>query len=176
MNPASGPALVFDVLPTAFAQMPGGRLIGTVFFLLLIFAAFTPTLAGVEPVVAWLQACGLRRGLAAVTAGVAIWLAGICSVLSFNVLAGWHPLDRIPVLAGKTVFEVVDFVSGNVLLPVGALLTCLFTGWRLDRTILSTEIGGTTAFASGACRILLRYLCPAAIAAVLFVTVLQSHK
>jgi NSS family neurotransmitter:Na+ symporter len=176
MNPASGPALVFDVLPAAFAQMPGGRLIGTVFFLLLIFAAFTPTLAGVEPVVAWLQARGLRRGLAAVTAGIAIWLAGICSVLSFNVLAGWHPLDQIPILAGKTVFEVVDFVSGNVLLPVGALLTCLFTGWRLDRTILITEIGGTTAFAAASCRILLRYLCPAAILAVLLVTLLQSHK
>jgi NSS family neurotransmitter:Na+ symporter len=65
MDPAGGPALVFDVLPTVFAVMPGGRLVGTVFFLLLILAALTPTLAAFEPVVAWLgsgRAVGLVRG------------------------------------------------------------------------------------------------------------------
>ena len=167
MDPAGGPALVFDVLPTAFALMPGGRVIGTAFFVLLIFAALTPTLAGLEPVVAWLQARGMRRAPAATAAAFAIWLAGIGSVLSFNVIASWRPLDGIPILAGKTVFEVVDFISGNVLLAVGALLTCVFIGWRLDRATFAAELDGATALGVRTCRILLRYICPAAIAAVL---------
>ncbi len=174
MDPAGGPALVFDVLPTAFALMPGGRLIGTAFFLLLILAALTPTLAGVEPVVAWLEARGMRRARAAATAALAIWLAGIGSVLSFNVIANWRPLEGIPILVGKTLFEVVDFVSGNVLLPVGALLTCVFVGWRLDRATFAAELGGATALWVGVCRILLRYVCPAAIAAVLVAALLPG--
>jgi NSS family neurotransmitter:Na+ symporter len=175
MNPAGGPTLVFDVLPAAFALMPGGRWIGTVFFLLLIFAALTPTLAGIEPVVAWLQARGMRRAQAAATSALAVWLAGVGSVLSFNVIAGWHPLEGIPIFAGKTFFEVVDFAAGNVMLPVGALLTCVFIGWRLDRATFAAELGVTPARVAGVCRILLRYVCPLAISAVLIAALLQAH-
>jgi NSS family neurotransmitter:Na+ symporter len=167
MNPAGGPALVFEVLPAAFALMPGGRLIGTVFFLLLILAALTPTLAGFEPAVAWLQARGLQRAASAIAVGVATWLAGIVSVLSFNRLAGWHPLEWVPILARKTVFEDIDFIAGNVFLPVGALMTCVFIGWRLDRMTFCAELEGETARVINTCRILLRYVCPVAILAVL---------
>lgn len=166
MDPAGGPALVFEVLPTAFALMPGGRVIGTVFFVLLIFAALTPSLACFEPVIAWLQARGLRRGPAAAAAALATWLAGISSVLSFNVLANWHPLDSVPLFSGKTLFEVVDFIASNVLLPVGALLTCVFIAWRLERTVFNAEFGDSMPLAR-VCRVLLRYVCPVAIAAVL---------
>ena len=175
MDPAGGPALVFDVLPTAFALMPGGRLLGTIFFLLLIFAALTPSLAGFEPVTAWLQAHGLRRGTAAVATGLTIWLAGAGSVFSFNWIAGWHPLERVPILAGKTFFEVVDFIAGNLLLPLGALLTCVFIGWRLDRATFAAEFGESQALVVAVCRILLRYVCPVAIAAVLLAALLQGH-
>ena len=175
MNPAGGPTLVFDVLPTAFALMPGGRVIGTVFFLLLIFAALTPTLAGIEPVVAWLQARGMRRAQAAAASALGVWLAGIGSVLSFNVIAGWHPLEGIPIFAGKTFFEVVDIIAGNVMLPVGALLTCVFVGWRLDRATFAAELGDMPARVAGVCRILLRYVCPLAISAVLIAALLQAH-
>jgi len=175
MDPAGGPALVFDVLPTAFARMPAGRLIGTVFFLLLILAALTPSLAGFEPVTAWLQTRGLRRVPAALTTGFTVWLAGIGSVLSFNRTADWHPLERIPLLAGKTLFEVVDFVAGNILLPLGALLTCLFVGWRLDRAAFTAELSESPALVVGVCRILLRYVCPLAIAAVLSAALLQRQ-
>ena len=174
MDPAGGPALVFDVLPTAFAQMPGGRLIGTVFFVLLVLAALTPTLAGFEPVTAWLQERGLRRGTAAVATGLSIWLAGLASVFSFNRIRDWHPLDGVPILAGKTVFELVDFLAGNVLLSVGALLTCLFVGWRLDRATFAAEIGGWSVRVVQVCRFLLRYLCPIAITAVLISALVQG--
>lgn len=169
MDPAAGPALVFDVLPTAFAVMPGGRLIGTVFFLLLILAALTPTLAAFEPIVAWLTSRGHGRAFASVATAIAVWVAGVGPALSFNVLAHWHPLDAVPILASRTVFDLADFVSGNVLLPVGALLTCLFTGWRLDRATFRTELGADSRRLVDLCRWLLRYFCPAAILAVLVV-------
>jgi NSS family neurotransmitter:Na+ symporter len=175
MNPAGGPALVFDVLPTTFAVMPGGRLIGTIFFVLLILAALTPTLGICEPVVAWLQARGLRRAAAAAATAAAMWLAGVGSVLSFNVLADWRPLGFLPLLADKTVFETVDFVSGNILLPVGAVLTCLFTGWRLERATFAAELGGLTTVTWKVCRVLLRYVCPAAIVAVLVAAFLPGR-
>ena len=174
MDPAGGPALVFEVLPTAFALMPGGRAIGTVFFVLLIFAALTPSLACFEPVVAWLQGRGFRRAPAAVSTAVAMWLASIGSLLSFNVLSGWHPIDHVPLFAGKTVFEVTDFIASNVLLPVGALLTCVFIGWRLDRATFAAELGGQMRLAR-VCRLLLRYVCPAAIFAVLIAALWQRH-
>ena len=167
MDPAAGPTLVFEVLPAAFAVMPGGRLIGTIFFLLLILAALTPTLAMFEPIVAWLEARGLKRRAAVATTAVSMWLAGIGSVLSFNVLAGWHPFEHVPALAGKTVFELADFIAGNVLMPVGALCSSLFIGWKLNREMFAAEIGGTSVLVWKACRIMLRYLCPAAILAVL---------
>lgn len=167
MNPAAGPTLVFEVLPAAFAVMPAGRFIGTIFFLLLILAAFTPTLAMFEPVVATLQARGFRRGTAAITTAASTWLVGIGSVLSFNVLAGWHPFEHVPSLGGKTLFELADFVAGNILMPVGALFTSIFIGWKLLPATLAAEIGGSSVILLRTCRILLRWICPAAILAVL---------
>jgi NSS family neurotransmitter:Na+ symporter len=176
MDPAAGPTLVFEVLPAVFAVMPGGRLIGTLFFLLLILAALTPALAMFEPNVAWLETRGMRRGPAVLATAAAIWLAGIGSVLSFNVLAHWHPFQHVPALAGKTIFDLVDFFTGNVLLPVGALFTCIFIGWRLDRARLAAEIGEQPPLLWKTCRIMLRYVCPAAILAVLTVAFLPGQR
>jgi NSS family neurotransmitter:Na+ symporter len=96
-------------------------------------------------------------------------------VFSFNWIADWHPLERVPILAGKTLFETVDFVAGNLLLPLGALLNCLFIGWRLDRATFVAELSGSPAPVVGVCRILLRFVCPIAIAAVLLAALLQGH-
>jgi NSS family neurotransmitter:Na+ symporter len=148
--------------------------VGTVFFLLLILAALTPSLACFEPTVAWMIARGVHRSRAAVTMAALMWLAGVGSILSFNVLSNWHPLKQVPVVAEKGVFELVDFISGNVLLPVGALLTCLFIGWRLDEKMFAAEIG-SRVFVWKACRVLLRYVCPIAIFAVLVVAFLPGH-
>lgn len=167
MNPAQGSELVFDVLATVFAEMPGGRLIGTLFFLLLVFAALTPSIAGIEPVVAWLeQHRGLARPRAVMIAASAAWVLGLGSVLSLNRWLGWHPLGFVPIFAGKTVFDCLDYVTSNILLPVGALLVSALVGWRLSRKIVDEELAETTPFARRLCVWLLRYLCPLAIAAV----------
>jgi NSS family neurotransmitter:Na+ symporter len=168
MNPAEGPALVFDVLATVFAEMPGGRIIGSLFFILLIFAALTPSLAGIEAAVSWLQQrAGLSRAAAACVTGSCVWASGLASMLSFNRWAGWRPLLWIPGFAGKTVFDSVDYISSNVLLPVGALATSVFIGWRIHRRFVDVETSETTAFARAFCAWSLRYLCPIAIGAVL---------
>jgi neurotransmitter:Na+ symporter, NSS family len=170
LDPAQGAELVFNVLPTAFAEMPGGRLIGSLFFLLLILAALTPSIAGIEPLVAWLeQRCGLSRAVAASTSVAAVWALGIGSELSFNLAAHWHPFARIGRLQNMTVFEASDFVSSNVLLPVGALLTCVFVGWRLPRDLTDHELPEEDLKTRRVWRVLLRYVCPIAIGAVLIV-------
>ena len=107
MNPAQGPELVFEVLATVFAEMPGGRLAGTLFFMLLVFAALTPSIAGFEPLVAWLQQRrGLSRAWAVAIALSAAWVVGAGSVLSFSGRSGWHPFGWFPAFADKTVFDV----------------------------------------------------------------------
>jgi neurotransmitter:Na+ symporter, NSS family len=168
MDPAQGTALVFDVLPTAFAEMPGGRSIGTLFFALLVFAALTPSIAALETVVSWLQQwAGLTRARAAYIAAGAAWVIGIGSVLSFNLWAGWHPLSAFAPFTHMTFFDIADYFSSNVLLPVGALLTSLFVGWRLQRAVVNEELVETSYIARRLCIGLLRYVCPLAIVAVL---------
>ena len=167
MNPAQGPELVFEVLATVFAEMPGGRLVGSLFFVLLVLAALTPTIAGFEPVIAWLeQRWGRSRASAVViTLGVA-WLPGVGAVLSFSHLAGWHPLGAIPVFADQTLFDVLDGVASNVLLPIGAFATSLLVGWRVSGSILARELLETTPLARRLVVWALRYACPIGIAAV----------
>ncbi|MBS0421830.1 MAG: sodium-dependent transporter, partial [Proteobacteria bacterium] len=171
MNPAQGPALVFDVLPRVFAEMPGGRLIGTLFFLLLVLAATTPSIALVEPIAAWVTSrFGLQRATAVWAIGITSWLLGIGSVLSFNRWADWYPLGFIPVFAHKTVFDVLDYVSSNIMMPVGALLTSILVGWRVSKVFARDELAETTPLARVACVWLLRYVCPLAILAVFIAT------
>ena len=173
MNPAQGTELVFDVLPKAFAEMPGGRLIGSLFFLLLVFAALTPSIAILEPVVAYLMQRGrLSRGAAAFLSAGLVWLLGIASVFSFNLWAQWRPLGFFPGFGQRTWFDSADYVGSNLLLPLGAVLTSILVGWRLNRTVVDEELVETTPFARRAVVFLLRTVCPVAILVVLVVKLL----
>ncbi len=171
MNPAQGPELVFEVLPAAFAEMPGGRLIGTLFFVLLSLAALTPSIAAIEPPAAWLeQRRGLKRRTAVWLTAAAAWIVGLGSVLSFSLWSEWRPLGHLlsaPRFAKMNLFDLVDFVSSNVLLPVGALLTSAFVGWFLASAIPPEELDAMSPFARRALFLSLRYLTPIAISAVL---------
>ena len=168
MNPAQGITLVFDVLPTVFAEMPGGRVLGTLFFVLLVFAAFTPTIAILEPIIAWLiERWRLSRPVAVFTTAALAWLSGLSSVLSFNLWINLYPLDFIKRYAGKTVFDISDDIASNMLLPAGALLTSLFIGWLVDRRIVATQMAESSAPVQRLCVALLRFVCPVAIVVVL---------
>ena len=122
MNPAQGPELVFDVLPRVFTEIPGGRVIGTLFFSLLVLAALTPSIALLEPAVAWLiRIRGISRAAAVWLVGVSSWVLGFGTVLSFNLWSEWHPLGFIPLFAHKTFFDVLDYVCSNIMLPIAVL-------------------------------------------------------
>src|SRR5690606_10450234 len=132
VDPGQGPELAFIVLPTIFADMPGGRVAGFAFFTLLAFAALSSAIAGLEPPVAWLrERTRLSRRAAVLVTGFALWLAGLPIVLSFNTWSAVRPLAAWPRFAERGIFEVVDYASANLLLPVGAFLTCVFVAWRL---------------------------------------------
>lgn len=170
LNPAEGPELVFQVLPVAFAEMPGGRVVGTLFFALLVLAAFTPSVGGLEPTIAWLsERMGLRRGTATCISAGACWLVGQGSVLSFGRLAGWHPLASIPRFAGLNFFAILDFLTSSLLMPLSALLVSVFVGWRMGKHIPSVELNGLSPAWRRLLVFALRYLCPTGIAVVLVV-------
>ena len=168
MNPAQGSELVFEVLPTAFAEMPGGRIIGTLFFVLLALSALTPSIAGLEPLVAWLEQRGrMQRRNAVMLTAAATWVVGIGSVLSFSRWASWHPLGFVPFFAKMSFFDLVDFVSANLLLPACALLTSIFLGWFVAERIPAEELAAMSPTTRRAVLFSLRWVCPAAIIAVL---------
>jgi NSS family neurotransmitter:Na+ symporter len=168
LNPAQGPELVFEVLPRAFAEMSGGRVAGTLFFLLLVLAALMPSIALLEPSVAWLiERRRIRRMPAVLAVAGFAWLLGLGSVLSFNFWSHVHPLAFLPGFANKTLFDDMDFIASNVLLPVGALLTSVLLGWRVGAPFWEAQRAGDINSVTRACLWLLRYLCPIAIGAVL---------
>jgi len=170
LDPAGGPQLVFEVLPVAFAEMPGGRVIGTLFFALLILAAFTPSLGLLEPWIAWLvERGGMRRSVAACLCLALCWLVGQGSVLSFGRWADWHPLSSIPRLALLNLFDLMDFLSANLLMPLSALLVSLFVGWRMNDLIPDGELSGLSTTSRRLLLLALRYVCPLGIVVVVVV-------
>lgn len=137
LEPDQGPGLIFITLPIAFGQMPFGQVIGALFFVLLMFAAWTSSISLLEPAVAWLvENRGMRRPRAAAIAGVIAWLLGIGSVLSFNRWKGEEYQ-----LFGLTYFDMMDYVTSNIMLPVGGLLIAIFTAWLMKKESVKEELG-----------------------------------
>ncbi|MCX7867926.1 MAG: sodium-dependent transporter [Limisphaera sp.] len=173
-DPAGGPALTFQTLPAVFAQMPGGAMIGTLFFLLLVVAALTSTIAMLEVPVAWLIfEKGMRRAAAAGWVGAAAFVLGIPSALSTGGSRFFSELH----LAGQTGFmDILDQVFGTGLLLLISLLLSLFTGWRWTPEAAAVEVAqGAPNFVAGRpgrwrVRIwgfFLRWFCPAVILVLL---------
>jgi Na+-dependent transporters of the SNF family len=166
LEPGAGPGLIFVTLPLAFGQMSGGVIFGTLFFALLLVAALTSAISMLEPVVEWLEEHkGISRAKSALAGGLAIWLVGIGTVLSFNSWAEFHPLAFIPFFEGKTVFDLLDFLVSNLMMPLGGLAIALFAGWAMKRQGLDQEIGLKGGVYS-AFMFVLRFLTPAGIAVV----------
>ncbi len=160
LTPADGPGLVFNTLPLAFGQMQGGVFFSTVFFVLLSFAAWTSAIGLMEPAVAWIvEHYHKTRAQATVMVGLLIWLIGFGSVLSFNVLADFR------FLAG-TIFDNVDYLTSNIMLPLGGLLIVIFAGWVMCRNSTSDELG-TSGPLFKTWRLLARFVAPIGILLVL---------
>lgn len=164
IEPGAGPGLVFQSLPLAFGQMPGGVLFGTLFFVLLAFAAWSSSISLLEPLVEWLEERrGINRKLAAIAGGFSIWALGLVTVFSFNIWGDIKPLSMFELFENKNLFDLLDYLTANIMLPLAGLLAALFVGWILSAKSAreALEIEDNLTFKIW--RILVRYITPVAV-------------
>jgi NSS family neurotransmitter:Na+ symporter len=168
LDPAEGPGLIFKTLPTAFAGMPGGEIFGAVFFVLLAFAAITSNISIIEPIVAYgRDKWGMSRIKGCTIFGFLAWFIGMLSVFSFNIWSDVKPLGMFKVFEEMTFFGLIDYLTANILMPLGGILIALFVGWRLKREHLENELSFGSPVVAQAWLILVRFVAPAAILWVL---------
>ncbi|QKI89269.1 sodium-dependent transporter [Thiomicrorhabdus xiamenensis] len=135
MEPGSGPGLLFQTLPVAFGQMWGGVFFGTLFFALVVMAALSSAISLIEPALSWMeQSWGMKRSKAAWLLGSVIWFIGIGTVFSFN---RWEDFD---VLGGRNIFETLDFITTNIMLPLGGMLMCVFVAWVMNDQVREDQL------------------------------------
>ncbi|WPL18533.1 Na+-dependent transporters of the SNF family protein [Thiorhodovibrio winogradskyi] len=160
LAPGSGPGLIFETLPIAFGQMPGGQIFAVLFFVLLLFAAWTSAISLLEPLTAWLvENRGWQRPVAALMGTALIWLLGIACLLSLNL---WSEIK----LFGKGFFDLFDYATSNILLPVGGVLIAIFAGWVLNRQVAAEELTGGEHPGYHLWRFLIRYVSPVGVTIV----------
>jgi len=134
LEPGSGPGLIFQTLPIAFGNMTGGWLFGILFFVLLVFAALTSSISLIEPVVAWLvENKGFSRVRASVIAGLATWALGVSVAFSFNIWSDFKVFD-------KTIFDFLDYLTANLMLPLGGFGIAVFAGWFMLQNHVKEEL------------------------------------
>lgn len=159
-EPSAGPKLVFEVLPDIFGRMPGGVVWSMLFFLLLLLASLTSTISMSEIGVAYFsEQWGMGRGKAvAVSSSVAVVLGTLCA-LSFGPLSGFK-------IFGMTVFNLFDYVAGNIIMPVGGMLISIFVGWFMHRSVIRREMSPTSRRLVAVLVFCLRFIAPGAIALI----------
>jgi NSS family neurotransmitter:Na+ symporter len=142
LAPSGGPGLIFQTLPVAFGQMPGGHLFGALLFLLLIVAALSSCLGGAEAAVSWIdERWRVPREKGILYFVGIIWVIGIATVLSLGDWSDFYPLGFIPAFAEETIFGLLEWFAANILLLVGATLTSIFVGWLVPRSVLLEGLG-----------------------------------
>jgi len=160
LEPGAGPGLVFQTLPLAFGAMPGGLLFGTLFFILLFFAAWSSSISLIEPAVTWLvENRNMKRVSASIVCGIATWALGMGTVLSFNLWAEVKLFDM-------TFFDLLDFLTANIMLPLGGLFVAVFVGWIMSRQSKADEMATKHLFAFRAWNFLLKYITPLAVVVI----------
>jgi NSS family neurotransmitter:Na+ symporter len=152
---------MFVTLPYIFGNLPYGTVIGTVFFVMVLIAAFGSAVALLEPSTAWLvQRLKWSRPRAAGVLAAGVWLVGLLSIGSFSLWPEWRP-------GGKSVFAWIDWISADVLLPLCALSIAIFVGWRMRREAIRDELLTERPRLFWLWRLSLRYIAPPAIALIL---------
>ncbi|MGF1463446.1 MAG: sodium-dependent transporter [Maricaulaceae bacterium] len=159
LDPNGGPGLFFVTLPAAFGQMPFGALFGGVFFLLAIFAALTSAISLFEVAVSWFEERhGVTRWGAALGLGFVMWMVGVGCI--FN--------------AGTSYIDFLDFATGTVILPLGAVLVTVFAGWIVKRTVFEEEFADAPAWARDAWFTVVRYVVPVAVLIIMVAGLFQA--
>ncbi len=168
MAPTEGPGLVFSVLPSIFQQMVGGYFWTLAFFILLAVAALTSSISLLEVAVAYFaEELKINRIKATVITTLLITTMGVFCSLSKNVLSHVQ-------LFGKDIFNAVEYISSNVMLPLGGFLIALFTGWAIKRSEFYVELSNEGTYKLklfNALYFIIRFIAPFAIGLVFLYSV-----
>lgn len=157
----SGPSLMFVVLPQMFNGMFGGRVIGAVFFVLVLFAALTSSISLVEAIVAVLREnCHMKRWVACLVVFAVMIVLGILSSLGFGPLSFIH-------IGSKTILDIFDYAANSVLMPLVAIGTCILAGYFTDTNSLMDEMEMRRKGFRMYYKIMIRYIAPVCMAAIL---------
>ncbi|MEO5342780.1 MAG: sodium-dependent transporter [Gammaproteobacteria bacterium SHHR-1] len=139
LEPGAGPGLIFQTLPIAFGQMPWGGFFGTLFFLLLVFAAWSSAISLIEPAVAWLvENHDMGRARATLLVALSTWFLGLASVLSFSDWA--FDFSFLGAQKENGIFDILDLLTSNFMLPLGGLAMALFATWVMRRADVVEEL------------------------------------
>ncbi|MCW8963347.1 MAG: sodium-dependent transporter, partial [Gammaproteobacteria bacterium] len=176
LSGAYGPGLVFQTLPLAFGQMPWGSLFGGLFFLLIVIASLTSSIALLEPIVAFLiERYGWGRRHAASVAASIAWVLGLATIFSFNIWSGVYPFAGVEIFADKTIYHLLDMLASNILLPLGGLITVVFAGWILPWRTTEDELSMGQEYCGFALwRVSVRYITPVLLFIVLIYSLLKA--
>lgn len=163
MSPQSGPTLVFEVLPAIFNHLPGGMIWSPLFFFLLTLASLTSTISMSEIFIAFLiDEKKMKRSTATVLNTAIAMIFGTLCALSFGALSG-------VTIFGLTFFNLFDYISSNIMLPIGGMMCSIFVGWVIQRKFVADQMTGNDKFRFRALPLIvfcLRYIAPAGIAIV----------
>ncbi|MFI3302736.1 MAG: sodium-dependent transporter [Rikenellaceae bacterium] len=153
----AGEGLVFVTLPGIFNQMAGGVVWSSVFFLLLVIAALTSTIAQHEVATSYIiDEWKLSRGKAAVVTTLLVGVLATVAALSLSVWSGYRLFDM-------RVFDLLDKCTANLLIPLGGFFTTIFVGWRMERAMFVgqlTNYGELKPTFVKSIIFLLKYVCP----------------
>jgi len=153
-----GFSLLFVSMPVTLAQLPASQFVIAAVFLLVVLVVWTTSLNLLEPIVGWFREwTGAPRALSVVLIGLAVWLAGLASLLSFNLLAQ----ERF---GGATMFRWLELVTGGFLIPLVAILIALFTGWCLTRHLAGKMLGAAPRLFTGIWFWVMRLVLPLVVA------------
>lgn len=134
IEPTTGPELVFITLPNVFEQLPFGNIWSFVFFVLLALAALTSTISLHEVSTAYVhEEYHISRKKAAIIVSVGVTIVGILCSLSMGLLKSYT-------LFGLNFFNLLDFVTAKIMLPLGGMMICIFTAKRVDKLLLKEEV------------------------------------
>ncbi|WP_026286919.1 sodium-dependent transporter [Gilvimarinus chinensis] len=161
VEPGGGPGLLFETLPIVFGGMPVGTIVGAVFFLLITLAAWSSNISLLEPIVAYLtENFRFHRLSASLLIIFLAWLLGLTTVYSLN---HWQGMNMV---AGMTPFDFSQFLTEQVLLPLGALAMAVYVGWFMKKAPLRREMKLDATHWFGRWYTILRYVSPVLILVV----------
>ena len=158
----AGPSLMFITLPKVFASMGMGRIIGVVFFLLVLLAALTSAISLAESCVSTLEdQLGWKRNIASVVIGIVIVILGSFSALGFGML------DFVQIL-GMSILDFFDFLTNSLMMPIAALSTCILIVYVVGVDKIVEEVETSSKFKrKGIYKFFIKYLAPICILVIL---------